>query len=68
MLRELFKRMNRENLSTKAEHRGGVIRSSDEGTVMVLERRYGIVQFDKENNRKREDSIKSNKIILYFQT
>ena len=34
----------RKTLSTKAEHRGGVARSSEEGSVMGLERR--VVQWD----------------------
>ena len=32
--------------STKAEHRGGVARSSEEGSVMGLERRGGLVQWE----------------------
>ena len=36
----------RKTLSTKAEHRGGVARSSEEGSVMGLERRGGLVQWD----------------------
>ena len=32
--------------STKAEHRGGVARSSEEGSVMELERRGGLVRWD----------------------
>ena len=35
-----------KTLSTKAEHRGGVARSSEEGSVMGLERRGGLVQWD----------------------
>jgi hypothetical protein len=37
MIREKFKWRHHKNESTDAEHRGGVIRSSDEGIVMVLE-------------------------------
>jgi len=44
MLRERFKQRICENLSTNAMYRGGVTRSSDEGAVMALERRGGIVQ------------------------
>ena len=32
--------------STKAEHRGGAARSREEGSVMELERRGGLVQWD----------------------
>ena len=35
-----------KTLSTKAEHRGGVARSSEEGPVMGLERRGGLVQWE----------------------
>ena len=35
-----------KTLSTKAEHRGGVARSSEEGSVMELERRGGLVRWD----------------------
>ena len=35
-----------KTLSTEAEHRGGVARSSEEGSVMGLERRGGLVQWD----------------------
>jgi len=35
-----------KTLSTKAEHRGGVARSSEEGSVMGLERRGGLVQWE----------------------
>lgn len=38
----------RENQSTDAKHRGGVMRSSEEGTVMVLERRHGLARFERE--------------------
>ena len=36
----------RKTLSTEAEHRGGVARSSEEGSVMELERRGGLVRWD----------------------
>jgi hypothetical protein len=39
MLREKFKWRPHENESTDAENRGGPTRSSDEGSVMGLERR-----------------------------
>jgi len=46
MSREKSKRKPRKDESTKAGHRGGVARSSDEGAVMALEQRGGIVQFE----------------------
>jgi hypothetical protein len=39
MLREKFKWRSHEDKSTDAEHRGGLPRSSDETTVMEVERR-----------------------------
>jgi hypothetical protein len=39
MLREKRKEANSKRESTDAENRGGVIRSSEEGAVIVLERR-----------------------------
>jgi hypothetical protein len=39
MLREKFKWRTHKNESTDAEHRGGLLRGSDEGAVMALERR-----------------------------
>jgi len=44
MLREKLKWRSHESQSTEAGHRGGVARSSEEGTVMVLERRGNIVR------------------------
>jgi hypothetical protein len=44
MLREQSKWKNHKDLSTDAEHRGGAICSSDEGSVMDVERRGCIVQ------------------------
>jgi len=44
-----------EGESTNAENRGGATRSSDEGSVMGLERRGCIVQLWSEDNRQRED-------------
>ena len=43
MQRETRNRRPRERQSTDAGHRGGVIRSSEEGPVMGLERRGGPV-------------------------
>lgn len=39
MLREKFKWSSHENVSTDARHRGGTIRSSEEVSVMEMERR-----------------------------
>ena len=44
MIREKSKWKPHKDLSTDAEHRGGVTRSSDEGSVMDVERRGYIVQ------------------------
>jgi hypothetical protein len=44
MLREKFKWRPHENESTDAEHRGGATRSSDEVSVMGMERRGCIDQ------------------------
>ena len=41
--RESSKRLIREGLSTDAGHRGGPTRSSDEGSVMGLERRGRVI-------------------------
>lgn len=57
MPREQLKRTTRESLSTEARHRGGVVRSSDEGSVTEPERRGDIVQPDWKINRKREESF-----------
>jgi hypothetical protein len=46
MLREKSKWRPHKDLSTDAEHRGGVTRSSEEGPVMGLERRGCIVQLE----------------------
>ena len=48
MLREKHKWKPHKCESTDAEHRGGATRSSDEGSVMVLERRGSIVQLEQE--------------------
>jgi group II intron reverse transcriptase/maturase len=44
MLREKYKWRSHKYESTEAEHRGGVTRSSDENSVMGLERRGSIAQ------------------------
>ncbi|VAX09169.1 hypothetical protein MNBD_GAMMA26-2331 [hydrothermal vent metagenome] len=46
MIREKSKWKPHKDLSTNAEHRGGVTRSSEEGPVMGLERRGYIVQLE----------------------
>lgn len=50
-----------KNLSTEAWHRGGVARSRNEGAVMVLDRRGGVVRQDGSDNRSREDQIRRAK-------
>lgn len=57
MLREKSKWQTHKDLSTDAEHRGGAIRSSDEGSVMELERRGCVVLLLHKNNPKGEDSV-----------
>ena len=44
MLREPSKWKTHKDLSTDARHRGGLVRSSDEASVMDVERRGQIVQ------------------------
>jgi hypothetical protein len=44
MLRETFKWQTHKNQSTDARHRGGLVCSSDEASVMDVERRDQIVQ------------------------
>jgi len=46
MTREKHKWKPRKRQSTDAEHRGGATRSSDEDSVMGLERRGNIVQLE----------------------
>jgi RNA-directed DNA polymerase len=50
-----------EGESTEAQHRGGVIRSRDEGPVMGPDRRGGIAWQTAPNNRQREDSARDAK-------
>jgi RNA-directed DNA polymerase len=57
MLREKFKGKPPEDKSTDARHRGGVARSSEEGSVMELERRGCIVRLSRKVNRKWEESF-----------
>src|SRR6476619_4681893 len=46
---------NRKDQSTEAEHRGGAVRSRDEGSVMGLDRRGCGVQPRLRANRRREE-------------
>ena len=52
--------------STKAEHMGGVARSSEEGSVMGLERRGGLVRWDDDgqpgNGRNCRDLITGSRV------
>ena len=55
MSRETLKWQPHESSSTKAGHRDGVARSSEEGPVMGLERRGGTVRRYRQVNRRREE-------------
>jgi hypothetical protein len=67
MLREKSKWKPHKDQSTKAKHRGGATRSSDEGTVMGLERRGCIVQLlTKEHPEKGKDSDGKRKVVYNF--
>ena len=46
MIREKSKWTNHKDESTEAKHRGGVTRSSDEASVMEVERRGYIIQLN----------------------
>ena len=50
MLRERLKRRSRKSLSTDAKYRDGVMHSSVEGAVMVLERRHGLIRLAEGDN------------------
>lgn len=52
-----------ESDSTNAEYRGGTTRSSDEVSVIEMERRGCIIQFLKLPNRYREELNDKSKII-----
>jgi hypothetical protein len=45
----------REDLSTDAGHRGGGVRSRDEGPVMGLDRRDAVIRFHPAGNPKGDD-------------
>ena len=53
-----------EDESTDAGHRGGAARSSDEGSVMELERRGCVVPLCPGVNRRREEPRGSSKAVL----
>ena len=56
MRREKLKRMDSARVeSTDAGHRGGAARSRDEGPVMGLDRRSGVVRLCLVGNPKGED-------------
>ena len=57
MLREKSKWRTHEDESTDAEHRGGAARSSDEVSVMEMERRGCIVRLYWWDNQKWEDLV-----------
>jgi len=63
MVRENHKRKARKWESTDAGHGGGAVRSSDEGAVMALERRGGIIQSEHEDNWKQEDRNGTDKAV-----
>jgi hypothetical protein len=50
MLRERLKRRPRKSLSTDAKYRDGVMHSSDEGAVMALELRHGLIRLAEGDN------------------
>ena len=55
MIREKFKWRTHENESTDAGHRGGAARSREEGSVMELDRRGGVVWLYFQVNQKWEE-------------
>jgi hypothetical protein len=61
MVREKFKWRTHENESTDAERRGGSPCSSDEVSVMEMERRGWIIQLDLKINQLWEESLKRAK-------
>ena len=56
MIREKFKWKTHKDESTDAGHRGGAARNREEGSVMELDRRDGIVWLDSVCNPQGEDS------------
>jgi hypothetical protein len=63
MLREKRKWRHHKCESTEARHRGGVTRSSEEGSVMGSERRGYIVQLNRMDNQIWEDSFETSKVV-----
>jgi len=61
MPREKLKWRPHKSESTDAEHRGGPTRSSEEVSVMEMERRGWIIQLALKNNRIREESLEKAK-------
>jgi len=61
MLREKSKWRTHEDESTDAEHRGGTARSSEEASVMEVERRCCVIQFWKLVNQKWEEPMDQTK-------
>jgi len=57
MPREKSKWRTHEDESTDAEHRGGTVRSSDEASVMGVERRGCVIWFWKMVNQKWEEPV-----------
>jgi hypothetical protein len=50
MLREIFKQRTCKNLSTDAEHSGGVMHSSEENAVMAEEQRHDLIRPEEGDN------------------
>ena len=61
MIREKLKRRKRKSESTEARRRGGTTRSSEEVSVMEMERRGCIVRFYKVVNQKWEEPLSKTK-------
>ena len=58
----------RKRLSTEAGHRDGVVDSRDEGSVMELNRRGGVVWRYRAGNSHEEDAHGSRQTVLYCHT
>ena len=67
MIRENSKRRTREGLSTKAEHSGGVARSSDEVSAMDAERRGYIIQLFEHSQPEMGGTGANDEVLYYFQ-
>ncbi len=68
MLREKPNWQSQEGESTNAEHRGGMLRSSDEAAVMEVEQRERVVQQNKLVNQDLGGTSESSKTVRDFQT